>query len=295
VGNIETASQIALNNILYLTDFSEASEAAFPYVTAIGDKYGATIYAAHIMLPDVYACMAPEFGDLVTKGMERAAANKMHRVGSRLSGLRHETIIEWGAGVWPVLQHQIQEKEIDLVVLGTHGRTGIRRWFLGSVAEQVLRYSNVPVLTVGPGVSADRCDGNFKCVLFATDFTWESLAGVDHAVSMARENHARLVLLHVIRQFKQEEVLGDLTAAEAIYHLNQVPPQDAQLWHRPELMVKFGEPAEQIVEVARQCGADLIVLGIRSGDRFGVATHVERTTAHHVVVNASCPVLTVRG
>jgi nucleotide-binding universal stress UspA family protein len=132
-------------------------------------------------------------------------------------------------------------------------------------------------------------------VLFATDFTWESLAGVDHAVSMARENHARLVLLHVIRQFKQEEVLGDLTAAEAIYHLNQVLPQDAQLWHRPELMVKFGEPAEQIVDVAQQSGADLIVLGVRGGDRFGAVSHAERTITHHVVVNASCPVLTVRG
>jgi nucleotide-binding universal stress UspA family protein len=60
-------------------------------------------------------------------------------------------------------------------------------------------------------------------------------------------------------------------------------------------MVRYGEPAEHIIEVARQCGADVIVLGVRNGDRFGVATHLERTIAHDVVVSASCPVLTVRG
>jgi nucleotide-binding universal stress UspA family protein len=58
--------------------------------------------------------------------------------------------------------------------------------------------------------------------------------------------------------------------------------------------VKFGEPASNIIEVARNSGADLIVLGVRSGDRYGLATHVERTVAHDVVVNASWPVLTVR-
>lgn len=72
-------------------------------------------------------------------------------------------------------------------------------------------------------------------------------------------------------------------------------PEDADLWCRPELVVKYGEPADRIIEVARTRGIDLIVLGVRNGDRFGVATHVERTTAHDVVVNASCLVLTVRG
>jgi nucleotide-binding universal stress UspA family protein len=72
-------------------------------------------------------------------------------------------------------------------------------------------------------------------------------------------------------------------------------PANAGLTHRPELEVKHGAPAQNIIDTARRCGADLIVLGIRSGDGFGVATHVERSIAHEVAVNAPCPVLTVRG
>lgn len=295
MGSIATAKQVTFSNILYLTDFSGPAEAALPFVTAIAQKYGSTVYAGHVLRPDVYSCMAPEFSNVVTEGMEQAVEKKMEQVGARLDVVPHKNLVEWGAEVWPVLQRMIQKNNIDLVVLGTHGRTGVRRFLLGSVTEEVFRHSNVPVLTIGPRVGPTHPDGSLKCVLFATDFTWESLAAVDYAVSLARENHACLVLLHVIQQFREEEVLGDLSAAEAIYHLDQVLPRDAQLCHRPELIVKFGKPAENIVDVARTCGADLIVLGIRDGDRFGVASHVERTVAHHVVVNASCPVLTVRG
>jgi nucleotide-binding universal stress UspA family protein len=67
------------------------------------------------------------------------------------------------------------------------------------------------------------------------------------------------------------------------------------LYSRPELVIKYGEPAKGIVDTAKACGADLIVLSVRDGDRFGVATHLPGTIAHQVVVNASCPVLTVRG
>ena len=81
----------------------------------------------------------------------------------------------------------------------------------------------------------------------------------------------------------------------AIYHLSQIVPRDAGLYSRPELVIKYGEPAKGIVDTAKACGADLIVLSVRDGDRFGVATHLPGTTAHQVVVNASCPVLTVRG
>jgi nucleotide-binding universal stress UspA family protein len=176
MASIATAKQVTLNNVLYLTDFSQPAEAALPFVTAIAHKYGAKVYAAHVMLPDVYACMAPEFSDVVTEGMERAVEAKMQRVGSRLNGLRHETLVEWGPKIWPVLQRMIQRNNVDLVVIGTHGRTGVVKFLLGSVTEEVFRCSNVPVLTIGPAVSSKESDEGFKCVLFATDFTWESLA-----------------------------------------------------------------------------------------------------------------------
>lgn len=116
-----------------------------------------------------------------------------------------------------------------------------------------------------------------------------------NAVSMAREYRAHLVLLHVILQFKKEEIFYELSASDAIYHLGQLVPTDARLCHRSELEVKYGAPAQNIIDTASRCGADLIVLEVRKGDVFGVATHVERTIVHEVVVKAPCPVLIARG
>lgn len=292
---IETANEIGLKNILYLTDFSEPADAALPFATAIAREYGARIHAFHIILPDVYTCMAPEFGDVVASGLEEAAGAKMQRLESRLTGVPHETGIEWGSNVWGVLQRVVEKNNIDLVVLGTRGRTGMQKFLLGSVAEEVWRRSPVPVLTIGPNVGRIRPIERFNFVLFATDFTTQSLAGLSYAVSMAREYRAHLGLLHVIRQFKKEEALGEASAADVIRQMSQLLPKDAKLGSRPEFMVKYGEPAENILETAGQCGADLIVLGIHRGDGLGMATHVEGTIAHEVVVKASCPVLTVRG
>jgi len=295
VASIAIARQITLNNILYLTDFSEPAQSALPFVTAIAHQYESTVYAAHVLLPDVCACMMPESGAAINEGLEQIAKAKMQQIELQLAGLPHQTALVWGSDVWQALQPIIQRNNIDLLVLGTRGRTGVQKLLLGSVAEQIWRRSYLPVLTIGPATRAAQPGGRFNCVLFATDFTPESLAGFPYAVSMARENHARLILLHVIRQYKKEEILGELSALEAIHQLNQIVPQDEELWCLPELVVKHGEPAEHIIEVARKSGADLIVLGIRQGDQFGVATHAERTIAHEVVVKASCPVLTIRG
>lgn len=295
MASVETASEIKLNNILYLTDFSEPAEAALPFVTAIAHKYGSRVYATHVLLPDVYACLTPEFGDVVTAGLEQAAEAKMQKAVTGLTGLAHETIIEWGPDVWQTVQRAVQKNNIDLVVLGTRGRTGVQKLLLGSVAEEIWRRSGVPVLTIGPSVSRSRPVVQFRKVLFATDFTPESLAGLPYAVSMAREYRAHLVLLHVIRQFKKEEILGELSAADAIHYLTQMLPQDAGLCSPPELVVKHGEPAKNIIDTASRCDADLIVLGVHRGGGYGPATHVELTIAHEVVVNAPCPVLTVHG
>src|SRR4029077_3270664 len=167
--------------------------------------------------------------------------------------------VERGFKVWPVLARTIQEHAIDLVVLGTHGRTGTQKFLLGSVAEEIFRRSPVPVLTIGPWVrSGAHNDARFHRVLLATDFTAESLTALPYAVSIAQENQARLFLLNVIRSLgqDQEEMRGRLLAANTLYELNEMVPKDAELWCRPEAIVEHGEPAEGILEAAKQRGAD---------------------------------------
>jgi nucleotide-binding universal stress UspA family protein len=293
-----TNTRITLNNILYLTDFSEPSEAALPFATAIARGYGAVVHALHVLMPSPYVYMTPELVAAGISGQEEAASLEMQKVESALTGLPHETIVERGFAVWPVLERAIKEHTIDLVVLGTHGRTGTQKLLLGSVAEEIFRRSPVPVLTIGPWVrNGAHNDARFHRVLFATDFTAESLAALPYAVSIAQENQARLFFLHVIRTHGQDEkeMPNKLSAANTLYELNEMVPKDAELWCRPEAIVEHGKPAERILEAAKQRGADLIVLGVRdAAGRLGAATHLERTTAHKVVAHAPCPVLTVR-
>jgi nucleotide-binding universal stress UspA family protein len=224
----------------------------------------------------------------------------MRRVESQLAGLSHETIVERGSGVWPAVQQAIKDHSIDLLVVGTHGRTGAGEFLLGSVVEEIFRRSPVPVLMIGPGVrSSVHNGGRFHRVLFATDFTAASLAAAPLAASLAQENQARLVLLHVMRQPKQrndkEKSQFELSVAETIHQLYDTVPKGADLYYPPEVAVAYGQPAEQIVEAAKQRHVDLIVLGVRdAAGRIGAATHLERATAHKVVALAECPVLTVR-
>jgi nucleotide-binding universal stress UspA family protein len=290
-------TRVKLSNILYLTDFSEASDAAVSFAAAIAREFGSKIYALHILLPDPYASLTPECVGVVHEGMVQAANAKMQQLGARLVDLRHETLVEPDIAVWPTLRRIMTDNHIDLIVLGTHGRTGIRKFLVGSVAEEVLRRSTVPVLTVGPCVICGTLEAaRFHSVLFATDFTSASEAAAPYAISMAQENQARLILLHVIRRLKKkQDLVSELSVADAMCKLQDTIPKDAEFRDRPEPVVDYGDPPERILAAAVRRRADLIVLGIRRTDHLGMATHLERTTVHQVVANATCPVLTVRG
>ncbi|MGC1597935.1 MAG: universal stress protein [Candidatus Acidiferrales bacterium] len=297
----ETKAAVKVKNILYLTDFSEPSEAALLFATTLGRGYGAKVHALHLLLPAAYTYTTPGLTTLAIEAEEENAQAEMQKVESRLAGLEHRTFVERGIEIWPSVQRAVEDDDVDLIVLGTHGRTGAEKLLLGSVAEEIFRRSPVPVLTIGPGVrSSVHTGGRFRRVLFATDFTPESLAGAPYAVTFAQENQARLLLLLVMRKpgsaNEGDKHLFDMTVAEAMHRLYEIVPKDARLDLPPEVAVEYGEPAERIVEFAKQRGADLIVMGVRSAaGRIGAATHLERAIAHKVVAHAPCPVLTVRG
>lgn len=293
-------SKIQLKNILFLTDFSESSEAALPFAAAIARGYSSRIFTLHVLIPSPYAYATPAMTADAIETEEENVKAAMQKVESQLVGLPHETLIERGLRVWPPVQEAIKDYRIDLIVLGTHGRTGANKLLLGSVAEEIFRRSPVPVLTIGPEIRGGaHAAGHFHRVLFATDFTGVSRAAAAYAVSLTRENQAHLLLLHAMRHPEKrtvkEEKRFELTVAEAIHQLYDTVPKDVELPFPAEVLVEYGEPAERIVESAKQRGADLIILGVRdAAGHIGAATHLERATAHKVVAHAACPVLTVR-
>jgi nucleotide-binding universal stress UspA family protein len=292
-------TRINFRNILFLTDFSEPSEAALPFAMGIARGYGAKTFALNILRPDPLLYTTPESTAIAEDTQEETAKAEMARIESRLAGLPHETMVEWGDGIWTSVEEALQEHRIDLIVLGTHGRTGAEKLLLGSVAEEIFRCSPVPVLTIGPAVrSSVHTGARFRHVLFTTDFSPHSLAALPYALSLAEDNQARLTLLHIMKEKNEGPgaIFDETAAASVVKRLDDLLPEEVKLWCRLESVVEKGEPATRILEVAKQRGADLIVLGVRNREgHLGAATHLQRATAHKVVAHAECPVLTVRG
>jgi nucleotide-binding universal stress UspA family protein len=284
--------RLALKNVLFLTDFSGPSEVALPFAMALAKAHDAKLFAMHAIVPDTTTYMTPEMSATLIEAAEESAKARMQRLDAQLKGLPHETILKQGTEVWPPLAETLEENHIDVIVAGTHGRTGALKCLLGSVAEEIFRRSPVPVITIGPGVRCGKQKPRFERVLFATDFSQESLSAAAYAFSVARETDAQLLLVHVVRDGTNRR--ERLSVAEAFHRLLEIVPEDAELASRPEPVVEHGDVAERIVEAAKRREADLIVLGLRETEHVLAATHLEMSTAHKVVAHANCPVMTVR-
>jgi nucleotide-binding universal stress UspA family protein len=253
----------------------------------------------HVLTPVTLGYASPESAAATIEGIEDDVQAQMQLIDSQLAGVDHETMTIRGESVWSGVEKVLADRKVDLLIVGTHGRTGAMKLMLGSVAEEIFRRATVPVLTIGPSVQKGvHGGGQFHHVMLATDFTPEARAAAPYAISMAQEHLAKLLLLHVMRN-PDSKVAGrtaEDSVANMMHELYEIVPVAAELWCRPEAMVRYGSPAEQILEVAHEHEVDLIVLGVRdAAGHLRAATHLERTTAHKVAAHATCPVLTVRG
>ena len=287
--------RLALKNILFTTDFSPASETAFPYALELSRWFGAKLMIAHAVPPEPMLAVplepAPADLDLDWKSAEKKMGNFL--AGAALHGIAHESIMRHGE-LWDVISTVIAKAQIDLIVLGTHGRGGFSKLMLGSAAEQIFRRARCPVLTIGPQVGGKNFRfESWRCILFATDFSAGSLNALPYALSLAEENQACLALLHLIPLMPLQEQKPVLESARQ--RLQTLIPPDAGAWCKPEYMVGFDFPAEGILRIAKEREADLIVMGVRAPATPRLTTHLPWAIAHEVVCHAHCPVLTVRG
>jgi nucleotide-binding universal stress UspA family protein len=303
-------SCLAVANVLFAADFSPASEAALPYAAAICRHFGATLHLAHV-LSDAGLLMMSGGIDYISMGTiyedsHTEAREKLERIATRVGEMPHRCYVRHGA-IWNSLAEIIKENEIDLIVLGTHGRGGFGKLLLGSVAENILRHAPCPVLTVGPQVSGHAklralegshrdvapVDLELRKILFATNFSPNAARAARAALRLTHEFHARLTLLHVIENYTK---LGSRPERmqEGLRRLHQLIPGNAALQYEPETVLEFGSASENILRIAGEREADMIVLGARPAVEVG-STHLPWSTAHHVLARAHCPVLTVRG
>jgi nucleotide-binding universal stress UspA family protein len=291
---VQARTRITLKNILFATDFSQVADAAAPIAIQIARRYGAKVYGVHVNQFENYALTSPEAWSAMAQAAEKEAKEHNQHLEEQINGVEHEVVIAEG-NISEVISNLIQQKEIDLVVLGTRGRKGLGKALLGSVAEQILRQASCPVLTVGPHVNLWSDEyAKMREILYATDLVTDTPIAAPYAISLAQENQAHLVLLHVIENPKPGDLVDSPEGVNLkVRKLHQVVTEQAGLWCEPTYIVEQGPAAEKILDVAKRRHTDLIVLGVRPAK--GLATHLNIGTVHKVVSQATCPVLTVRG
>jgi len=294
--HVDAIKRVYLTKILVTTDFSEVSDRALDYAIALARRYDARLYLAHVITPDPFQFAEPQLAQATYEKVRQAAEEGITDIliSGKLRGVPHEVLMEEG-NVWPTLETLIVEHEIDLVVCGTHGRGKVQKILIGSVAEEIFRQADTAVLTVGPAVKGDgRKEVELSNILFATDFGPGAEKAAAHAFSLAQEHDAHLTLFHVIESaaaYTEESVARQKEIN--IVRMKQLMPQGSENWCEPECRVTFGNAVEEILFVARESKADLIVMGAKARRTF--AGHVPLTIAYNVVTKATCPVLTVRG
>jgi nucleotide-binding universal stress UspA family protein len=290
----EPMVQIALKRILVATDFSEPSKRALLAGLGIAQRYGAKVHVVNVVPSEGYGVSG--VGMLGAVNFARHNARNLESEFLQqgyFEGIRYQISIERGE-VWPAVSRIVEEEDVDLVVVGTRGRSGLGKLLLGSVAEKIFRNSRCPVLTVGPHFELSfPLTAQPRSVLFPTDFSLQAEHALPYAVSLAQEHEAQLTFLHVVQSAGSEATHNkDRTVRYASARLQELMAATAGLIGEREFIVEMGEPAEAIVKVAAVTGAELVVLGVRAPATL--SDHLGWSTAYGVVRQAHCPVLTVR-
>jgi nucleotide-binding universal stress UspA family protein len=290
---METArctTQIKLKSILLATDLSEASMHATRYAISLAARYGGKLYAAHVISLDALVLAHPEALDRILKEANDYAECALGELlaTARRQALPCEALVGVG-DITNVLRGFVEKYEADLVVVGTSGRAGLGKVFLGSVAEEIIRDTPCPVLTVGAR-AADMTASDILNVLRAIDFSQESLHASEYAFFLAQKYNAHLALLHVVGGLMDEPPSHSVQLlSQALRELISLQPQ---LSYEPEIVVAGGPVADRILEFATERSAHLIVMGVRGVGAFASQASRFGSIAHEVISRSSCPVLT---
>ena len=284
---------LTLRNILMAADFSGCSARALNYALGTAARYGATLHLFHCIDPTSYNIGAP---DAVQTACE-AAWRDMQRLESDLpsrdqaKNVNVKLRVEAGE-LANILPEMVRDLDLGLIVVGTHGRTGWRKFVLGSVAETVVDHASCPVLVVGPYTDRDRLEKfGPESILFARDPSARFKLAESYAFSLARkykshltvadvlEDHSGRVLAQVSQFVFRESGLGD----------GAVENQPTMI---PQLPTEIGTQSDLILRAAEDAAADLILLTVSAEHRF--TNRLVSTNSYRVVCGAPCPVLAVR-
>lgn len=277
---------VTFEHILVPTDFSDASQRALEYAKTLAKQENSELLLAHVSLganlitpPEAAWIDATEIEGLEQQELEQSGA------ALRSEGYRARTIPLIGPHCDELLS-AIEQYEVDLIVLGTHGRKGVERLLLGSDAERLLRHAHCPVISIGPGVAENKT-WDIREIICATTLEPHSAELVAYAQKLALQHGAGLILLHVKDVVNKTDV--DWVSFDEAFHYYAMENLGKSSWLRTRLI--GAAPGVRIVDLAKQRGSDLIVMGARPAS--SMATHLSPGIAAKVLLEAPCPVMTL--
>jgi nucleotide-binding universal stress UspA family protein len=291
----QTSISASFKTILFATDFSASSGAAAPYVSGLAHCFDSNIIAVHAVSFEPLAGLTSVPPALEFDMEWRASLQDMrtYEASEPFTGLRHEFLLEKGF-LRDVVTTLVAQRNVDLVVVGSHGRQGFHKVFGGSFAEELLRTVACPILTVGPGAHHAPADSwRPRRILLATEFDGGSLQALPHAIALADANDGTLLMMHALPLVPWEQQ-ADLYEPYK-ERLRKLVSEDLPHGCKIDFTVQFDLAAPAILSVAEENQADLIVMGVHHARLPKIDAHLPGTTATEVIANASCPVLTVCG
>ncbi len=282
--------EVRLKNILVATDFSPASLTALTCVLPLARQFNSTIHILHVIQPHGID-LKPAEDSTMCQQAHMEAQHQLEQLDTLVGSVPHQTWLRKGK-VWEAVEDVLQSEHIDLIVVGASVKSELKKFFLGSVAETIVREAPCPVLAVGPHVSSVACGPSLAQLLYATNLWEESHHGLEYAIQLAIQYRSRLLLLHVVEQEEPKrsdhEWLSDYR--RLLQHL--LPERADDLSVEPVLRVEVAKNSTaRILQVADEIGADLIVMDVCPEEPW--ATHLQ-DKVFEIISSAKCPVLTVR-
>ena len=286
-------SDVRFRRIVVATDFAAPARCALQISAGLAAQFDAELSVVHAASP--FLCSTGdqpipyEVLEQNLRDIKAELANQISAVPLRMAR-DPRCFVGYGDPV-QLICDAARTQSADLIVVGTHGATGLERLALGSVAECVLRGSLCPVLLVGP--HCKPVPQLFRSILFATDLKHTGLRPAQYAAALAEHTHGRLTCIHILRYAPgtsaEEQAARE---SKAMHEMAMLLPGNLPSNCIASLKVEVGQPAECIEVHALLESASLIILGVR--ERFGFEDHSPHSTLAHVTRNARCPVLGIR-
>jgi nucleotide-binding universal stress UspA family protein len=209
-----SGQHFSVERILFATDFSSMSNIAASYAKALARRFSSSVEIAHVFDPASLKSIEEPIVSRTEEERRRLVEDKLEQLRENFSalGIDARTASREGHRASVSLLKIVTEQRIDLIVAGTHSKSGMERRVLGSTAEQLIRSAACPVFTVGPHAKQPP-PLFFERIVYATDFLLEAARAAVYAVSFAEDSGAHLYVCHVLGKQEASRGMGKFRIA----------------------------------------------------------------------------------